>query len=107
MGSAILLSGVLAPRLRIAAPVLLLGCGTLAAFVPALRAVHLPPQLMLLVFLPALLYWESLTTSLREIRNNLRGIVLMSTGLVIVTAAAAAAVAHGLGLPWGPAWVLG
>ena len=62
---------------------------------------------MLLVFLPALLYWESLTTSLREIRSNLRPIVLLSTALVIVTAAAVAWVAHALGLAWGPAWVLG
>ena len=43
---------------------------------------------MLLLFLPALLYWDSLTTSLREIRNNLRPIVLLSTGLLIATAAA-------------------
>ena len=68
-----------------------------------LRAVSLPPQAVLLLFLPALLYWESLTTSLREIRSNLRIIVLMSTVLVIATATAVAAVAHALGLPWGPA----
>ncbi|MET8677195.1 hypothetical protein ABZW18_06275 [Streptomyces sp. NPDC004647] len=34
----------------------------------------------------ALLYWESLTTSLREIRNNFRPIALQATGLVLVTA---------------------
>lgn len=55
----------------------------------------------------ALLYWESITTSLPEIRSNLRTIILLSTGLVIATAAAVAAVAHALGLGWGPAWVLG
>ena len=33
---------------------------------------ELPPELVLLLFLPALLYWESLNTSLREIRDNLR-----------------------------------
>ena len=59
------------------------------------------------LFLPALLYWESLTTSLREIRNNLRVVVLTSTILVVATAAAVAVVAHALGLQWGPAWVLG
>jgi NhaP-type Na+/H+ or K+/H+ antiporter len=40
-------------------------------FAPALRGVHLPPEAMLLIFLPALLYRESLTTSLREIRRDL------------------------------------
>ncbi|MFF3851296.1 Na+/H+ antiporter [Streptomyces sp. NPDC002328] len=94
-------------RLRIAPPILLLAAGALLGFVPALREVHLPPEAMLLLFLPALLYWESLTTSLRGIRQDLRGIMLMSTALVILTAWAVAAVAHALGLPWGPAWVLG
>lgn len=107
LGVTILVCSVAAGRLRITPPVLLLACGALLGFVPALRAVSLPPEAMLLLFLPALLYWESLTTSLREIRSNLRAIALMSTALVVATAAAAAWVAHALGLPWGPAWVLG
>jgi monovalent cation/hydrogen antiporter len=107
LGVTLLLAGVAARRLRIAPPILLLACGMFLGFVPALREVHLPPEAMLLIFLPALLYWESLTTSLREIRSNLRVIVLASTLLVIATAAAVATVGHALGLPWGPAWVLG
>jgi Na+/H+ antiporter len=107
MGAALLGCGVLARRFRVAPPVLLLACGALLGFAPALRRVYLPPEVVLLLFLPALLYWESLTTSLREIRSNLRVIVLLSTALVIGTAGAVAATAHSLGLPWGPAWVLG
>jgi monovalent cation/hydrogen antiporter len=104
----VLVCNAVAGRLRVAPPVLLLVCGALLGFVPALRVISLPPAAMLLLFLPALLYWESLTTSLREIRSNLRPIVLLSTGLVLATAAAVAWVAHGLvGLEWGPAWVLG
>jgi Na+/H+ antiporter len=107
LGVSVLVGSVVAGRLRVAPPVLLLVCGVLVGFIPALRVISLPPEVMLLVFLPALLYWESLTTSLREIRSNLRVIVLMSTLLVIATAAAVAAAAHALGLAWGPAWVLG
>lgn len=107
LGAVILACSVLARRYRVAPPVLLLACGVLFGFVPALREAHLPPETVLLIFLPALLYWESLTTSLREIRNNLRAIVLLSTALVVATAAAVAATAHALGLPWGAAWVLG
>src|SRR5882724_9751990 len=102
LGVVLLGCGALARRLGIAPPVLLLIGGALAGFVPALRTVSLPPEVVLLLFLPALLYWESLTTSLREIRSNLRVIVLLSTVLVIGTAAAVAAVGHLLGLPWGP-----
>ncbi|HET9143334.1 Na+/H+ antiporter [Actinophytocola sp.] len=107
LGVAVLVCSVAAERLRVAPPVLLLAGGALVGFVPALRGISLPPEVMLLLFLPALLYWESLTTSLREIRSNLRVIVLASTALVVVTAGVVAVVAHELGLAWGPAWVLG
>jgi Na+/H+ antiporter len=107
LGVAILICHVVGHRLRVAPPVLLLLAGVLLGFVPTLRHVHLPPEAMLLLFLPALLYWESLTTSLREIRRDLRGILLLSTVLVVATAGAVAAAAHAFGLPWGPAWVLG
>jgi Na+/H+ antiporter len=107
LGMAVLISNVAAQRLGIAPPVLLLVTGVLLGFIPAVRHAELPPEVVLLLFLPVLLYWESLTTSLREIRTNLRGIALMSTLLVILTAWAVAAAGHVLGLPWGPAWVLG
>ncbi|ALO92409.1 Na+/H+ antiporter [Streptomyces hygroscopicus subsp. limoneus] len=84
-----------------AAPVLQLAAGVALGFVPALRETELPPDVLLLVFLPVLLYWESVTTSLRAIRRDLRGIVLTGTLLVAVIAWAVAALAHALGLPWG------
>lgn len=104
VGVAVLVSTGAARRWGVAPPALLLIAGVLLGFVPALRAVHMPPEAVLLLFLPVLLYWESFTASLREIRSNMRVIVLLSTVLVAATAAVAA---HGLGMPWGPAWVLG
>ena len=101
LGVAVLVCSLIARRYRIAPPVLLFACGVLLGFIPALRRAHLPPEAMLFLFLPALLYWESLTTSLREIRRNLRVIILVSTGLVIATAAAVAAIAHALGMRGG------
>ncbi|MBP1300423.1 Na+/H+ antiporter [Curtobacterium sp. 1310] len=107
LGLAIAVTAAVADRIRIAPPVLLLVIGALLAFVPTFGRVELPAEAVLLLFLPALLYWESLTTSLREIRKNLRGIVLMGTLLVVVTAGVVATLLHLLGMPWGPAWVLG
>src|SRR4249919_2374891 len=108
VGVALVLCGALAQRFPVAPAISLLAVGALLGLVPALRDVQLPPEVVLLLFLPALLYWESLTTSLREIRSNLRVVVLTSTVLVVATAAAVAAVAHHLlGMAWGPAWVLG
>ena len=107
LGLAIVGCGLAGSRLHVPTPVLLLLVGALLGFAPALRGVRLPPELMLLVFLPVLLYWESLTASLRDLRTNLSGVVLASTLLVVTTAAAVAATMHGLGLSWGSAWVLG
>jgi CPA1 family monovalent cation:H+ antiporter len=107
LGVTILLCNLAAGRLRVAPPILLLACGALLGFVPDLRAVQLPPEVVLLLFLPALLYWESITISLQEIRSNLRGVVLLGTLLIIVTAGAVAVAVHALGLPWPVAWVLG
>ncbi|MEU2779361.1 cation:proton antiporter [Streptomyces sp. NPDC007162] len=107
LGVAVLVGNVVGQRLGIAPPVVLLVTGVLLGFVPAVWEAQLPPDVVLLLFLPVLLYWESLTTSLREIRTNLRGILQLSTVLVILTAWAVAAAGHALGLPWGPAWVLG
>jgi len=107
LGVALVVCGALARRYPIAPAILLVLVGVLIGFAPHLREAQLPPEVVLLVFLPVLLYWESLTTSLREIRNNLRVVVLTSTVLVFATAAAVAAVAHAIGLAWGAAWVLG
>ncbi|MFJ3334367.1 hypothetical protein [Streptomyces sp. NPDC086766] len=48
-----------------------------------------------------------MTTSLRAIRRDLRGIVLTGTVPVAITAWAVAALAHAYGLPRGAASVLG
>ncbi|WP_313960548.1 Na+/H+ antiporter [Curtobacterium pusillum] len=81
--------------------------GLALGFVPQLRQIELPPETVLLLFLPAMLFWESLTTSLRAIRRDLRGIVILSTLLVVASAFAVAAVARLFGLPWPASLILG
>jgi CPA1 family monovalent cation:H+ antiporter len=107
LGVAVLAGAILAPRLRVAAPLLLLFFGLVLGLVPQLQHIKLPPETVLLIFLPVMLFWESLTTSLRSIRRDLRGIILLSTLLVVASALAVAAVAHLLGLPWNAALILG
>ena len=78
--------------------VLLLVCGVLLVLC-TLRRGHLPPEPVLFSVAARAADWRrSLTTSLRGIRSNLRGILLTSTGPVIATAAAVAAGVHVLGL---------
>jgi CPA1 family monovalent cation:H+ antiporter len=107
LGASVLVGVLLAPRLRMATPLLLVVVGLALGFVPELREVQLPPETMLLVFLPVILFWESLTTSLRSIKRDLRGIVIASTLLVVATAFAVAGIAHLFGLPWEVALILG
>lgn len=107
LGVTVLIGTTLGQRYRVAPPVLLLCSGGLLGLVPGLGDVELDPDVVLLLFLPAILYWESLNTSLREIRANLRVIVLSAVVLVIATMAAVAWAAQALGMDSRAAWVLG
>lgn len=107
LGFAVLVGTVLAPRLRIATPLVLLVLGLAMGFVPALREIQLPPEVVLLLFLPVMLFWESLTTSLRAIRRSLRYVAPMATLLVVASAFAVAGIATLLGMPWQAALILG
>ncbi|QRP42826.1 hypothetical protein [Amycolatopsis sp. FDAARGOS 1241] len=46
------------------------------AFLTWLHDLPVSPSVISLVVLPALLYWDSLTTSLREIRSTLSMVLL-------------------------------
>jgi CPA1 family monovalent cation:H+ antiporter len=107
LGLTILAGTLLAPRVRVALPLVLVVFGLLLGFVPALREVQLPPETVLLLFLPVMLFWESLTTSLRSIRRDFRYILPMSTLLVVASAFAVAGVAVLFGMPWEIALILG
>ena len=107
LGLTILAGALLAPRIRVALPLVLVVFGLLLGFVPSLREVQLPPETVLLLFLPVMLFWESLTTSLRSIRRDFRYILPMSTLLVVASAFAVAGVGVLLGMPWEIALILG
>ncbi|OAX56897.1 hypothetical protein A5N15_09100 [Rothia kristinae] len=107
LGVAILLGQMTATRVRLAPPIVLMVFGVAMNLIPSLRQVGLPAEIVLVVFLPILLYWDSLNTSVREIRRVLRGVILNGTLLVVFTAAAVALVARACGLSWGTAWLIG
>lgn len=78
----VVLGTILGRRYRVGPPVLLIMLGALLGLIPRFSAVHIDGGLVLLLFLPAILYWESMNTSFREIRANLRVIAMFSIGLV-------------------------
>ena len=107
LGLTILVGTLIAPRVRLALPLVLVIFGLLLGFVPQLREVQLPPETVLLLFLPVLLFWESMTTSLRSIRRDFRYILPMSTVLVVASAFAVAGIGVLFGMPWEIALILG
>lgn len=98
-----------ARRLPVPPPVTLVFGGLALGFLPGLPHLALDPALVLFVFLPPVLFWEATLASWRDLRQHLRPIALLAVGLVLVTMAAVAVVAHALipGLPWAAAFVLG
>lgn len=98
-----------ARRMRIAYPILLVLGGLVLSFIPGLPALQLQPQIVFLLFLPPLLYWESLNASSRDLWANLRTIASLAVGLVLLTIGVVAVVVHAVipGLTWAAAFVLG
>ncbi len=99
----------LANRSRIAYPIVLVLAGLALGFVPGVPAFALDPHLVLVIFLPPLLYWASITAPTGEFRRALTWIAPLAVGLVILTMVVVAAVAH-LAIPgmgWTTALVLG
>ena len=99
---------VLARVIDVPYPITLVVGGAAVGFLPGMPEVELDPDLVLLIFLPPLLYGAAFFTSLRDLRRNARPIALLSIGVVAVTMVAVAAVAHyAIGLGWAESFVLG
>ena len=95
-------------RLRVPHSILLVLAGAALSFVPVMPAVRIDPDLVLLLLLPPVLYGAGVGMSWRGFRGNLRAIMLLAVGCVLVTAVAVAALGHLVfGMSWAVAFVLG
>jgi CPA1 family monovalent cation:H+ antiporter len=106
LGAGVLL--LAADRSQIPYPILLVIGGTALAFVPGVDEFELDPDVILIAFLPPLLYGAAFFTSIQDLRANYKPIGLLAVGLVAFTTVTVAVVAHEVvGLPWAAAFVLG
>jgi CPA1 family monovalent cation:H+ antiporter len=94
---------------KIPAPIVLVVGGLGIALIPGLPEVELDPDTIFLIFLPPLVYAAGWQTSPGELRALMRPLGLLSVGLVFITAAVVAVVAHALvpALGWAEAAILG
>jgi CPA1 family monovalent cation:H+ antiporter len=99
----------LARWLSVPYPIVLVLGGAVLGFVPGLPEVKLDPEVVLVVFLPPLLYGASIYANSDDLRANLRGLTLNAVALVLVTMCVVAWAAHALipGIAWEAAFVLG
>ncbi len=98
----------LANWLDVPYPIPLVLGGLVLGLVPGIPDVQLDPNLVLLVFLPPLLYSSAFFADLRALRTDARVISLTAIGLVLATAVAVAVIGHELiGLSWAMSFALG
>lgn len=101
-------SGI-AVKIKIPVPVLLLVVGISIGFLPTMPDIELNPDIVMLLFLPPLLYDAAFNISFKEFRTNLNTIATLATGLVFITTAGIAVLAHYMipGMTWPLSFVLG
>jgi NhaP-type Na+/H+ or K+/H+ antiporter len=90
----VIVSAIVAQRLRIPYPIAFVVIGLAFALVPGLPAPHLNPQLLFLLVLPPLLFSGGWNTDWYEFKRNFTSISLLAVGLVLFTTVVVAVLAH-------------
>lgn len=94
MIAAIVFLEMLANKLKIAYPVLLVVAGLLLSFIPGLPIIHINPDLIFFIFLPPLLFEAAWTISYKEMKKWWRIISSFAFLVVLFTALSVAIVAN-------------
>jgi len=91
---AIVLLNILATKLKIAYPILLVIAGLLVSFIPGLPVLRIDPDLIFFIFLPPLLFEASWSISFKEMKKWWRMITSFAFLVVFFTALSVAVVAN-------------
>lgn len=84
--AAIAMANTIAPRVRLAAPILLVIIGIIASRFPFADHVEIDPELILVVLLPPLLYAASRSMPTTEFRREFATVSALAIMLVVITA---------------------
>ncbi len=99
---------LLAKRLKVPYPIVFVIGGLIVAAIPGIPTIALQPDLVFLLFLPALIFGDGWTTDYRSFKQYAQPIFMLAIGLVTFTSLAVAYTAHWLiGLPVALGFVLG
>ncbi|WP_158799958.1 Na+/H+ antiporter [Pedobacter sp. L105] len=87
---------MLARKINISYPILLVVSGLFLGFVPALRGIEIEPEMIFVIFLPPLLYESAWSTSWKDFWKWRRMIISFASLIVIVTSCVIAEVSSHL-----------
>ncbi len=104
-----IIASAVADKIRFPVPLLLLIVGVAIGFVPAMPEIKIDPEIIMLLFLPPLLYDAAFNISFKAFRSNFNTISTLAIGLVFITTAGIATVAYYVipDITWPLAFVLG
>ncbi|WP_252784949.1 Na+/H+ antiporter [Actinoallomurus rhizosphaericola] len=105
----VLLARNLAGRLGLPEATLLVVLAAAMGFIPGMPQIHLPPEIVLIGFLPPIVYHAAFFTAPREAKADAVPIITLAVALTTVTTFAAAGAAHAVvtGLSWAAAIAFG
>ncbi|WP_017625962.1 Na+/H+ antiporter [Nocardiopsis chromatogenes] len=90
IGVTVFAGRLVAGRMGVPEAIVLVALGAAAGFVPGLSEIRFPPDVILLVFLPPLIYSAAFFSSPRDIRAEARPIIALAVVMTLVTAFAIA-----------------
>ncbi|MBV8300001.1 MAG: Na+/H+ antiporter [Candidatus Eremiobacteraeota bacterium] len=106
--AAIVALALLAKRLHVPYPVVFVAGGIVLALIPGVPTIELRPDLVFLLFLPALIFGDGWTTDYHWFKRFYQPIFMLAIGLVAFTSLIVAYAAHWLmGFPLALGFVLG
>lgn len=82
--SAVLLVGI-AQKIHLSYPIILILGGAAISFIPGIKNISFNPSLILLIFLPPILYYSAFAISFRDFQLNWKSIFSLALGLVALT----------------------
>lgn len=82
--SAVLLVGI-AQKIHVPYPIILILGGAAIGFIPGIDNIYFDPNLVLMIFLPPILYYSAFGISFREFQRNWKNIFSLALGLVAFT----------------------
>lgn len=85
---------MLAKKINVAYPILLVLAGLLISFIPGIPTIHIEPELIFFIFLPPLLYEAAWETSWKELWRWRRIVLSFAFLVVFLTSLAVAFVAN-------------